>query len=111
VRGPTLVVDAASRPVGAEGLHSLSMKWLGRPREKLLRRLVFSAKERCECGAGLAYERHANPLVWDCSAILLGDALLEEGERGVVHHRLPCAYFDVVSERSPAVDGATTRPS
>lgn len=87
------------------------MRWLGRPREKLLRRLVFSAKERCECGAGLAYERHANPLVWDCSAILLGDALLEAGERGVAHHRLPCAYFEVVSERSPAVDGATTRPS
>lgn len=92
-------------------LHSLTMKWLGRPREKLLRRLVFSARERCECGAGLAYERRANPLVWDCSAILLGDALLEAGERGVAHHRPPCGYFDVVSERSPIARGATTRPS
>ncbi|WP_181409019.1 hypothetical protein [Schumannella soli] len=86
------------------------MKWLGRPREKLLRRLVFSAKERCDCGAGLAYDRRARDTAWDCSAILLGDALLVAGERGVADHRVPCSFFEVLSERSPAADGATTRP-
>ncbi len=87
------------------------MKWLGRPREKVLRRLVFSAKERCECGAGLAYVRSAGTPIWDCSAILLGDALLVAGERGTIAHRTPCSFYEIVSERSRAADGATTRPS
>lgn len=88
----------------------MTMKWLGRPREKLLRRLVFSARERCDCGAGLAYDRRAGHPVWDCSAILLGDALMVAGERGVADHRIPCSFFEVLSERSPAADGASTRP-
>ena len=91
-------------------LQSLFVKWLGRPREKLLRRLVFSAKERCECGAGLAYDRRAGTPVWDCSAILLGDALLGVGERGTIGHRPPCSFYEVVSERNRAAAGATTRP-
>jgi hypothetical protein len=85
-------------------------KWLGQPREKLLRSLVFSAKERCECGAGLAYDRHAATPVWDCSAILLGDAMLEAGERGTIGHSVPRPFSDVLSERNRAADGATTRP-
>jgi hypothetical protein len=87
------------------------MKWIGRPREKLLRRLVFSAKERCECGAGLAYDKRAGSPAWDCSAILLGDALLVSGERGVCDHRAPCSYYEVVSERHPAAQGESTRPA
>jgi hypothetical protein len=87
------------------------MKWVGKPREKVLRRLVFSAKERCECGAGLAYDRRSSTPVWDCSAILLGDALLVAGERGVIGHRTPCSFYEIVSERNRAADGATTRPS
>ena len=89
----------------------MTMKWLGRPREKLLRRLVFSAKERCDCGAGLAYDRRASHPVWDCSAILLGDALLPSGERGVADHRTPCSYYEITSERNRAANGATTRPA
>ncbi len=89
----------------------MSLKWVGKSREKLLRRLVFSAKERCECGAGLAYDSRAGQPIWDCSAILLGDALLAHGERGVADHRIPCAYYDVVSERSRAAHGETTRPT
>ena len=87
------------------------MKWLGQPREKLLRSLVFSAKERCECGAGLAYDRNAGTPVWDCSAILLGDALLERRRAG--HHRSPTprSFPEILSERNRAADGATTRPS
>jgi hypothetical protein len=86
------------------------MKWLGKPRDKLLRRLVFSATARCECGAGLAYDRRAETPVWDCSAILLGDAMLQAGERGTVGHSGPWEYNAIVSERSPVAHGATTRP-
>jgi hypothetical protein len=86
------------------------MKWVGQPREKLLRRLVFSARERCECGAGLAYDRKAGTPVWDCSAILLGDALLSVGERGTIGHRAPCSFPEIVSERTRDAEGATTRP-
>ena len=88
----------------------MTRKWIGQPREKLLRRLVFSAKERCECGAGLAYVRRAGQPIWDCSAILLGDALFVAGERGVANHRTPCGFYEIVSERSRTADGATTRP-
>jgi hypothetical protein len=75
-----------------------------------MRRLVFSAKERCSCGAGFAYVRGKSMRVWDCSSILLGDALLE-GESGVCHHSPPCTYFEIVSERQPAAHGLTTRPT
>ncbi len=79
--------------------------------DKLRNRLVYSAKERCECGAGFAYDRRSlSKAHWDCSAILLGDALLVEGERGACAHSMPCEYFDLVSERQPAAMGATTRP-
>ena len=81
-----------------------------RERRAQLRRLVFSAKERCSCGAGFAYLRWKSSRVWDCSSILLGDALLE-GESGTCRHSLPCTYFDIVSERQPAAHGLTTRPA
>ena len=87
------------------------MKWVGKPREKLMRRLVFSAKERCECGAGLAYDRRAGQPIWDCSSILLGDALLIAGERGAIGHRTPCGYYEIISERHPAAAGSSTRPA
>jgi hypothetical protein len=79
-----------------------------RRRESLRRRLVYSAKARCDCGAGFAYDRRTR--VWDCSAILLGDALLA-GEASCSNHSMPCAYFELVSERQPAAHGMTTRPA
>ena len=84
--------------------------WLSNGRQKLLRRLVFAAKARCACGAGFAYDRRAAPPQWDCSAILLGDALLQ-GESSVSIHSNPCMFFDIVSERAPAGHGASTRPA
>ena len=78
-------------------------------RDKLLKRLVFSAKTRCQCGAGMAYDPRARQPVWDCSAILLGDALVA-GEHGACDHSSPCQYFEVTSERSLVASGATTRP-
>lgn len=79
-------------------------------REAVLRRLVFAAKARCECGAGFAYNRRAPQPIWDCSAILLGDALLLSGERGASQHSNPCAFYDMLSELHAAAAGATTRP-
>jgi hypothetical protein len=81
-----------------------------RKREALRRRLVYAAKARCDCGAGFAYDPRARNTVWDCSAILLGDALLA-GERSALIHSTPCAYFELVSERQPAAHGMTTRPA
>jgi hypothetical protein len=87
--------------------------WLrNRHREKLARRLVYSAKDRCACGAGFAYDgRSLRSSDWDCSAIILGDAMFSAGERGAVDHSNPCQYFEVVSERQPAAMGSSTRPS
>lgn len=82
-----------------------------RKRDALSRRLVYSAKARCECGAGFAYDPGSRTHVWDCSAILLGDAMFLAGERGACTHSTPCSYFEVVSERQPAAQGATTRPA
>ena len=82
-----------------------------RKREALMRRLVFSAKDRCACGAGLAYDRRAGQPIWDCSAILLGDALFASGERGVCEHSNRCSYYEVISERHAAAEGASTRPA
>lgn len=86
------------------------MLWWGRGRrESRLRRLVFSARARCSCGAGLAYERGTALPVWDCSAIILGDALAW-GESSAARHSNPCTYFEIVSERAAAAHGASTRP-
>jgi hypothetical protein len=79
-------------------------------RESLQRHLVYSAKARCDCGAGLAYDRRSRTIVWDCSAILLGDALFVAGERGACIHSTPCSYSEIVSETNPAARGASTRP-
>lgn len=78
-------------------------------RASLLGRLVFAAKARCDCGAGFAYDKRSARPVWDCSSILLGDALLA-GEASVSAHSRPCEYFELVSERAPAAHGASTRP-
>jgi hypothetical protein len=87
-------------------------EWLWRRRrESQRRRLVYSAKARCDCGAGFAYDKRARHIIWDCSAILLGDAMFLSGERGVAAHSTPCSYFELVSERHPAAQGLTTRPA
>lgn len=78
-------------------------------------RLVYAARERCPCGAGLAYDPahedegspHHGPSFWDCSAILLGAA------RTDVKHtaQLPFAFYEIKSEGQSSANGATTRPS
>lgn len=79
-----------------------------------LRKLVFAASARCPCGAGLAYERGSDPFkgYWDCSAILLGEAV-PTGEPGAVQHtaKLPFIFYEIKSAEQPSADGATTRPA
>lgn len=79
-------------------------------------KLVYAAHKRCPCGAGLAYEprgESGKPIAgyWDCSAILLGDAI-PSGQPGSVQHtgRLPFVFYEVKSETQPSAQGATTRP-
>lgn len=59
----------------------------------------------------MAYDKRSRSIVWDCSAILLGDAMFLAGERGACIHSSPCSYYEVVSEKQPAAQGATTRPA
>lgn len=76
--------------------------------------LIYSAYSRCPCGAGLAYEKNADPFggCWDCSAILLGEAIPSVQEGSVQHTaRLPFVYYAIKSEQQPSANGATTRPS
>lgn len=87
----------------------------------LAERLVYAAHARCPCGAGLAYDPagevggsdgpHHRPNAWDCSAILLGEAV-PSGQPGAVQHtgELPFAFYEIKSETQPSAGGATTRP-
>jgi hypothetical protein len=85
-------------------------------RDRKLKGMTFAATARCPCGAGLAYddtcieEPFKIPSYWDCSAILLGDAI-PSGEPGSVQHtaRLPFAFYEIKAEGQPSAQGATTR--
>lgn len=101
-------------------------------KKPLLERLIFAARSRCPCGAGLAYdpagasggypdeskgEKNDSVFVggfggyWDCSAILLGTAI-PNGQPGAVKHegQLPFSFYEIKSENQPSANGATTRP-
>lgn len=74
-------------------------------------KLVYAASARCPCGAGLAYNRLVDPMEngWDCSAILLGEAI-PSGQPGSVTHTavLPFVFWEIRSEVQPGA--GTTRP-
>lgn len=86
-------------------------------RKRKLKHMTFAATARCKCGAGLAYdetcvqEPFRYPSYWDCSAILLGDAVLS-GRPGAVEHTdiLPFGFYEIKSEHQPSARGASTRP-
>jgi hypothetical protein len=69
--------------------------------------LVYAAKARCDCGAGLAYPRDMGMHgYWDCSDILTGRSM--PGEK--THcGPLPFMFYEIKSEDQPSAEGATTR--
>jgi hypothetical protein len=82
------------------------------------RDLVYAAHARCPCGAGLAYvpawyDKPDSPAYrcWDCSAILLGAAVPKDVAGSVQHTgKLPFIFYEILSEKQPSAQGATTRP-
>jgi len=69
-------------------------------------RLVYAARLRCKCGAGVAYLTSAGVWgSWFCSAVL-------KGEGGPAEHdkERPFASFEITSELQPSAEGQTTRP-
>jgi hypothetical protein len=85
-------------------------------RKPKTRALVYAATKRCPCGAGLAHWSDAQPYGdtahWDCSAIMLNEAV-PSGELGSVVHtaKLPFVFYEIKSEKQPSARGATTRPA
>lgn len=73
-------------------------------------KLIYAATKRCPCGAGLAYTPGDPSGAWDCSAILLGEAIPIH-QPGAVQHtaKLPFVFYEILSENQPSADGATTR--
>lgn len=73
-----------------------------------LEELRFAARQRCVCGAGLAYPKNSSMHgSWYCSAILQAKA-----ELGTTHSPpYPFAFYEIKSEDQPSANGATTRSS
>ncbi len=73
---------------------------------------MYAATARCLCGAGLAYVPGDPGGAWDCSAILLGEAVPTH-EPGSVQHsaKMPFVFWEIKSENQPSAEGATTRPA
>lgn len=102
--------------------HAITTKWheiinsrrvkQGKPfKDKNLR---YAARNKCPCGAGLAYVRglpYSKAFgrdfnYWDCSDILTGRA-----SKDVEHTaQLPFMCYEIKSEDQPSAYGATTRP-
>lgn len=87
--------------------------------------LLFAARARCRCGAGLAYpmnddEWNRKARMWACSAVLMNTAPESDNisRRGPFTTEKPEAQHDayewwcyeIKSEGQPSADGATTRP-
>lgn len=71
-------------------------------------RLVYAARLRCKCGAGMAYRTDAGFRgSWMCSAALKALPELLPGEHT---DPKPFMFFEITSELQPSADGATTRP-
>jgi hypothetical protein len=97
--------------------------------------LLYAARTRCRCGAGMAYPTKDTDMhgQWVCSRVLLGEvelltkddpqpaippqpanpgfsiAILDTAAQ--VHDVLPFWCYDVKSEGQPSAQGATTRPA
>lgn len=69
------------------------------------KRLMYSATERCTCGAGLAYTKHMDH--WDCSDVIKGEQLPG------THHidPIPFSARHITLESQHSANGETTRPA
>lgn len=83
---------------------------LGKDKFKV-KELIFAAYNRCPCGAGLAYPKGIGPWgSWDCSDILLGQAVPKDKPNSKQHTgELPFSFYEIKSEDQPSANGATTR--
>lgn len=75
--------------------------------------LIFSATNRCACGAGIAYPKDIGVWgSWICSDILRGLAIAA-GKEGSKQHssNLPFSMYEIKSEDQPSANSMTTRPS
>lgn len=67
--------------------------------------LIYAARARCRCGAGLAYPNDGNVRgSWACSAVLKG------AEQAGHDEPLPFVFYEIKSEFSSIESDATTRP-
>lgn len=68
--------------------------------------LIYSAHDRCSCGAGLAYPKTCGPgHQWTCADVLTYRVKTNE------HHlELPFAFYNIKEDFQPSACGATTRP-
>lgn len=77
-----------------------------------MKNLIYAATARCMCGAGLAYEPGKSTMQWDCSKILLGEAIPRGQEGSVMHDDVyPFVFYEIKSETQPSAQGQTTRPA
>lgn len=85
-------------------------------------RLIYAAYDRCECGAGMAYDPASGgdvsspfrgPSKWECSDILRFSTFASDYKvkvKAATHTApLPFAFYEVKSENQPSASGATTR--
>jgi hypothetical protein len=76
-------------------------------RERQERRLIYCYK-RCPCGALYAYDpaERPRPLAWDCSDIILGQAIPSGYEGSVTHgDTMPFIFWEVkAADRQWALD-------
>lgn len=69
------------------------------------KKLMYSATERCICGAGLAYTKHMD--YWDCSDIIKRDP---EADNYAHSDPVPFSERFIKSEVQLSAGGETTRP-
>lgn len=74
--------------------------------------LRFSARARCRCGAGLAYDKDSHDIrgAWRCAAAMMHTLPTPDPFDGQ-HVELPFMFYEIKSEDQPSAQGATTRPS
>lgn len=123
LRAEADALEAQAKAVRAKASEARQLELLSQP---LNDRMIYAAYDRCECGAGMAYDPAAkgdptSPLVmeasgpskWECSDILRFSTYTADQKLAVkaaTHTSpLPFAFYEVKSENQPSANGATTR--